>query len=233
MKKTGIIQNLVEHYCGDDDKDNYVVERGTRRNSTLSLLGRSFTGIFFETSINTKLEQEIIKKSTKKEKKFVFGWREICIVARTLGLAGFWLGDNVTYLTSIGFLDTVFDDTKMAKKVRETRQRKAQFFAGRCYFIACVVGLYANFRELLLMHNEFKEHLEGYLLFERGSSMIRKDGSEGFDTIHEEEDSSNSPIHNKDEYEKKWKMIKRRYFLRVIALVKVRILHIYLCVFLF
>jgi hypothetical protein len=58
-----------------------------------------------------------------------------------VALAGFWFGDNITYLASSGFLPP-----------KELYTKKAQFFSSRSYFFGSLIGLYVAWKDIQLHH---------------------------------------------------------------------------------
>ena len=148
-------------------------------------------------------------------------WRNPCAALKLIGLAGFWFGDNLFYLTSIGFLDSQFykisgdpnvnkEQKSKVMKWRAMKSTKAKHFAARCYFAAVLIGLYANFREVLLQREKleiFQSKLESIIEVENCKHVVDKS---------EEKKLTN-------EFEKQ----KTKYFLRLVALLKVRTVEIF------
>lgn len=64
-------------------------------------------------------------------------WSTIGVSCKMIALAGFWFGDNVTYLASSGFLPP-----------KEIYTKKAQFFSARSYFFGALIGLYVAWRDI-------------------------------------------------------------------------------------
>jgi Peroxisomal biogenesis factor 11 (PEX11) len=73
-------------------------------------------------------------------------------VIKILGLAGFWAGDNMNFLTSIGFLDGIIyttsneisPDDRTCQQIRQVRQHQWAFRANQSYFIGSLAGLWMN-----------------------------------------------------------------------------------------
>jgi len=65
-------------------------------------------------------------------------WRSIFIALKILGLMCFWLGDNVFYLISSGFLESSIE-----------RKQKWKIFSSRSYFFAASVGLCINLKDFM------------------------------------------------------------------------------------
>lgn len=74
-------------------------------------------------------------------------WKIILSTFKLLGLAGFWAGDNVSFLYSSGFL---VGQNELATK---SRTKSASLFAARSYFFASVSGLYLNAKEFFRHRN--------------------------------------------------------------------------------
>lgn len=163
--------------------------------------------------------------STTKEDNSLW-WKTPCTFLKLIGLAGFWLGDNVTYLTSIGFFDYYFMKNSPKNKLeleewRNSKKTKSQFFAGRCYFAAAVVGLYANFREVLMAREKLKscrskmrmiaayKHYNNLEVQERNSNI--------------EDDNYSAEVR---EIKIEWEKEKVKYFQCVVSLLKVRFVSI-------
>lgn len=64
--------------------------------------------------------------------------KTIATALKLSGLAGFWAADNISYLYSTGFWESV-----------EERGKKTAIFATRSYFLACASGLYLSMKEFL------------------------------------------------------------------------------------
>ncbi len=77
-------------------------------------------------------------------------WKIIGSTLKLVGLMGFWLGDNVNFLGSSGFLDDMNLTNKDDRaRARGDLRRRAGHFAARAYFVGAVSGLYVNLREVL------------------------------------------------------------------------------------
>eukprot|EP00574_Skeletonema_japonicum_P000195 CAMPEP_0201739892 /NCGR_PEP_ID=MMETSP0593-20130828/46018_1 /ASSEMBLY_ACC=CAM_ASM_000672 /TAXON_ID=267983 /ORGANISM="Skeletonema japonicum, Strain CCMP2506" /LENGTH=709 /DNA_ID=CAMNT_0048234187 /DNA_START=46 /DNA_END=2176 /DNA_ORIENTATION=- len=84
-------------------------------------------------------------------------WKLIGGTLKLFGLMGFWAFDNLSFLTSSGFLDpisttttTTHDDTAA---IRTKRKQRASEYAARCYFMGCLAGLYVNLRSFWIHGN--------------------------------------------------------------------------------
>jgi len=86
-------------------------------------------------------------------------WKLIGGTIKLLGLMGFWAFDNISFLTTSGFLDPIQLTTALSKttadgnsgsvvKDRTIRKKRASELAGQCYFFGVVAGMYVNARTL-------------------------------------------------------------------------------------
>jgi hypothetical protein len=74
-------------------------------------------------------------------------WNTLGMALKTIGLFGYWAADNITFLTSIGFLDNVHSDNANDRILeRKRRQQEWGSRTNQSYFVAAVAGLYVNFR---------------------------------------------------------------------------------------
>mmetsp|Transcript_23765 Transcript_23765/g.51394 ORF Transcript_23765/g.51394 Transcript_23765/m.51394 type:complete len:592 (+) Transcript_23765:308-2083(+) len=78
---------------------------------------------------------------------------------KLLGLMGFWAFDNLSFLTSSGFLDPIRSsvsgnggadgiEVDASSNTRMQRKKRASEYAVRCYYFGVVAGLYVNARAL-------------------------------------------------------------------------------------
>ncbi|GKY93337.1 hypothetical protein MPSEU_000301300 [Mayamaea pseudoterrestris] len=65
---------------------------------------------------------------------------------KLLGLAGFWAGDNVNYLTMSKLFDNYQSNDSERRMKRMQLQSKAAVFANRSYFMGSLAGLYVSWR---------------------------------------------------------------------------------------
>lgn len=76
-------------------------------------------------------------------------WKTIGTAIKMAGLLGFWAGDNVSFLSSCGFLD----DLRTNKNARLLRRNETSAvfskFANRSYFLGALAGLYVNLKVYL------------------------------------------------------------------------------------
>jgi hypothetical protein len=77
-------------------------------------------------------------------------WKSFGVSCKLVGLAGFWLGDNISYLSQTGFLSDRF--------VKD--RTKAPIFATRSYFFAALVGWYINYKELRLHRKRLQDAID-------------------------------------------------------------------------
>mmetsp|Transcript_18593 Transcript_18593/g.26167 ORF Transcript_18593/g.26167 Transcript_18593/m.26167 type:complete len:591 (+) Transcript_18593:192-1964(+) len=80
-------------------------------------------------------------------------WKQCGRVLKLLGLAGFWAGDNIAYLYSIGFLPFLISKKINHPSESSKTQRAAAIFSTRAYFFAAVVGLCLNIKEWIEHRN--------------------------------------------------------------------------------
>mmetsp|Transcript_4349 Transcript_4349/g.7319 ORF Transcript_4349/g.7319 Transcript_4349/m.7319 type:complete len:595 (+) Transcript_4349:140-1924(+) len=93
-------------------------------------------------------------------------WKLIGGTLKLLGLMGFWAFDNLSFLTSSGFLDPIPSssssssssgggDSKStnAATIRTKRKQRASEYAARCYFMGGLAGLYVNLRSFWIHRN--------------------------------------------------------------------------------
>ena len=80
---------------------------------------------------------------------------------------GFWTFDNLSFLTSSGFLDPITTTTKSSSNgnggkdsksssivtIRTKRKQHASEYAARCYFMGGLAGLYVNLRSFWIHRN--------------------------------------------------------------------------------
>ena len=71
-------------------------------------------------------------------------WKLIGTTLKTIGMLGYWLGDNANFLTSSG----VLDNYNLSEKDRLARRKRWQDITGKktnqFYFFATIVGLFSN-----------------------------------------------------------------------------------------
>jgi hypothetical protein len=76
-------------------------------------------------------------------------WKTLGTAIKMAGLLGFWAGDNVSFLSSCGFLD----DLRTERVVRQNRRNETSTtfskFANRSYFFGALAGLYVNLKVYL------------------------------------------------------------------------------------
>ena len=178
------------------------------------------------------------------------GFRHLCAALKGLGLAGFWFGDNLTYLTSIGFLDSFLlhkinwkqnekqtQYKEQISKLRDSQKEKTQHFAARSYFAAAIIGLYANIREVILArkqlvscHNHLRMVAADLNYFQSDHDVVRNvtNSSKQNTALSSTSLSMNNKSKTMEdmalEWSKaleEWEMKKHKYFLRIVALVKV------------
>jgi len=80
-------------------------------------------------------------------------WKLIGGTLKLVGLMGFWAFDNLSFLTSSGFLDPITSDSKSNATIRTKRKQRASEYAARCYFMGGLAGLYVNLRSFWIHRN--------------------------------------------------------------------------------
>jgi len=126
---------------------------------------------------------------------------------------GFWAFDNLSFLTSSGFLDPVASDSKSNATIRTKRKQRASEYAARCYFMGGLAGLYVNLRSFWI-------HRNGALVEARRRYHHHHDESTTTTTTS----SSNSSSHDKDSDNSSandaLKKIEQKHFELFLALLK-------------
>jgi len=193
-------------------------------------LGRTITEFHKLRKTSLLRQKERQEKENDSDDEESSWWRNPCTALKLIGLAGFWLGDNLFYLTNIGFLDSKFynsiprsaDENSGDVKTQVLSLRKQQtittkHFAARCYFLAVLVGLYANIKEVLLQRKKLKNLCNKLHMMEVDNEYFNK------------KVSTNEPVLSdcilKGEIKKameEWEKEKEQYFIKLVALAKVR-----------
>ena len=75
-------------------------------------------------------------------------WKIVGTAMKMVGLMGFWIGDNVSFLTGSGLFDDYREgiDQKERLAKRNELKTKASLFANRTYFFGCLAGLVTGLR---------------------------------------------------------------------------------------
>jgi len=87
-------------------------------------------------------------------------WKIVGSALKTLGLLGFWAGDNVNFLASSGLFDNLRLSTPARLEMRKSLQTRASRFANRAYFFGAVAGLILNARLYLEHRREKLQRME-------------------------------------------------------------------------
>jgi len=119
-------------------------------------------------------------------------WKIISSSFKLLGLAGFWAGDNVSYLYSTGFLTQGGSAIKGGNE--KSKAKAASIFAARSYFFAAVSGLYLNARE--------------WSRYRNGPLKHAMDNLEGWKRGYEEQQNDENPALKQHEYERELKRLE-------------------------
>lgn len=133
-------------------------------------------------------------------------WKVLSTSFKLLGLAGFWAGDNIAFLSSSGFL---IDEGKKG------RAKSASIFAARSYFFACVSGLYLNLREFMRHRNGPLR--EAIMNLNDCKLQIKAINNQGVDVAYEK--------HRKEQelerFESELERVKQKHASICVALLKV------------
>lgn len=123
----------------------------------------SYLGKFLFQSLSSVINEQMLTAQASNENQQSTKtpppplWKIVSSTFKLLGLAGFWAGDNISYLYSIGFLVEENDSKKIDKSgyksKKSNRKKDATIFATRSYFLAAVAGLYLNSREWIRHRN--------------------------------------------------------------------------------
>eukprot|EP00985_Skeletonema_marinoi_P003001 scaffold1236_cov138-Skeletonema_marinoi.AAC.18 len=90
---------------------------------------------------------------SKQQTPLTPAWKLIGGTFKLVGLMGFWAFDNLSFLTSSGFLDPIASDSKSNATIRTKRKQRASEYAARCYFMGGLAGLYVNLRSFWIHRN--------------------------------------------------------------------------------
>jgi len=159
-------------------------------------------------------------------------WKIIAGAFKLVGLAGFWAGDNVSYLYQTGFwMDNKIDQVATTSERKQAMHKSgknvvaaigtgknAAIFATRSYFFAALAGLYLNTREWLHHRNgPLREAIEGVSEMEvRKDSLTRR--NEGSDKNVEMEEKSDDQ--ERLELLRHLEDVKRKHFVLCLSLLK-------------
>jgi hypothetical protein len=141
-------------------------------------LNYSTLGKMLYRTLTSYIDQDIVSKEALPL------WKVLLTACKLIGLGGFWLGDNISYLYSVGFLEN--------SSSREKSQHSSTLFATRSYFFASVSGLLLNLRELFAHRNgPLKKaimNLEEHKLRIKNPSVDDKDESTALKMHYQEEE---------------------------------------------
>lgn len=130
-------------------------------------------------TLTSYIDQDIVSKEALPL------WKVLLTACKLIGLGGFWLGDNVSYLYSVGFLED--------SSSKEKSQHSSALFATRSYFFASVSGLLLNLRELFAHRNgPLKKaimNLEEHKLKIKNPSVDDKEENAALKMHHQEEEA--------------------------------------------
>mmetsp|Transcript_11091 Transcript_11091/g.20531 ORF Transcript_11091/g.20531 Transcript_11091/m.20531 type:complete len:490 (-) Transcript_11091:584-2053(-) len=106
-------------------------------------LARTMSGIAYRKMYRPLLSR-VSSTFASTETPAVELWKAVGTATKMLGLLGFWLGDNVNFLTSNG----AFDNYKLSNEDRLARRKRWATFASQkanqAYFVGAVAGLLTN-----------------------------------------------------------------------------------------
>ena len=114
-------------------------------------LYRSFSSMAYQ-----NVYRPVLSRFTNalKEEPSVELWKVLGTSVKLLGLLGFWLGDNVNYLSSSG----AFDDYTLSESSRLSRRKSIATRAAergtQAYFLGCLAGLAVNWKSYRKFHKE-------------------------------------------------------------------------------
>lgn len=113
-------------------------------------------------------------------------WTSVGISCKMLGLAGFWFGDNVFFLSSTGFLKNGGNQAKWKR------------FAERSYFFAAIAGLFVSYRGIIF-HLAKSQEAQDHVEFLHRKCLSDKSGNEKYDGTSRRGDSSINEILGREE----------------------------------
>lgn len=179
----------------------------------------SYIGQFLFRSLSSVIDEEKLTTHTSNKQQSPPPppplWKIVSSALKLLGLAGFWTGDNITYLYSIGFI------VDKNGKCNKRRQDAAANFAMRSYFFGALAGLYLNSREWIQYRNGT------YMEISKEVNTLKMEIEK-----HEEFCDDNKSNHNEAyedhqrredliKLEKKLETVKLNHFTKCLALLKV------------
>ena len=203
-----------------------ILHNDNDMNEVSNVQKRSYLGKLLYKSLSSVMNEEKYLQQTSTSPSLLPPplWKILSSTLKLLGLAGFWAGDNIAYLYSIGFL--VENDANKTKK----RKNDAAIFAIRSYFLAAVAGLYLNSREWLRHRNgPMKQVLEDISKLKRKMKQngISWDYPKCSINGHINGDTTTAlkehqHIQELEKLEAKLEQMKHKHFKVCLALLKVR-----------
>lgn len=91
------------------------------------------------------LHELVGKNSLREDNKTCSSLTKALKALKIIGMAGHWIGDNVSYLSSVGFL-------------RGYSAKKANEFASQCYFAAACLSFYLTFNDFFRAQRQLLLH---------------------------------------------------------------------------
>jgi len=147
-------------------------------------------------------------------------WKVVGTTLKLIGLGAFFAGDNLSYLSSFGFLDAPFyppqytqtkDGEKMVLQQRNNQKMKLTHFTMRTYFMTSIVGFFLNWNNFWNNWNDtLKEKLDQIQSLERQLKEERNDKSE----------KKKKQVLELEKQKKLWEDIKGKQFVLLLALLK-------------
>jgi len=140
-------------------------------------------------------------------------WKIIGTAIKTIGLLGFWAGDNISFVASSGALDNFqLESSEQRLAQRKALQAKASAFANRAYFAGALSGLMVSLRSYL----SFRTDIMQPLIQQVHRCTVRNNVTAATDPNNNGDDDSDEMKENKLLLDK----AKEKQFVLFLALVK-------------
>jgi len=164
---------------------------------------------FFYKSLSSFVDEELEQKDEKDAPPM---WKVLSTSFKLIGLAGFWLGDNISFLHSS---DVLWEDKNASSNLNApSRSKRASLFASRSYFFAAVSGLYLNTRELINHRNGALKEAYGKLTVCR--AQLKTINHQVVDVAYEKHEKEQEL----ERLEKQLEKVKQKHASLCIALLK-------------
>jgi hypothetical protein len=165
---------------------------------------------FFYKSLSSFVDEELEQKDEKDAPPM---WKVLSTSFKLIGLAGFWLGDNISFLHSS---DVLWEDKNASSNLNApSRSKRASLFASRSYFFAAASGLYLNTRELINHRNGALKEAYGKLTVCR--AQLKTINHQVVDVAYEKHEKEQEL----ERLEKQLEKVKQKHASLCIALLKV------------